>query len=73
MGFLRNRIGNANQEMALENTALIQALNKAQAVIWFDLEGNILDAQHAERFLRDDCARLTNWWQLIERDRLSFA
>ncbi|MGB0901860.1 methyl-accepting chemotaxis protein [Halocynthiibacter sp.] len=44
MGFLRNRIGNANQDMALENTALIQALNKAQAVIWFDLEGNILDA-----------------------------
>ena len=50
MGFLRNKIGGADQTVALESSALIAALNKAQAVIWFDLDGNILDAN--ENFLQ---------------------
>jgi len=44
MGFLRNKIGTGSQDVTLENSALITALNKAQAVIWFDLEGDVLDA-----------------------------
>lgn len=44
MGFFRFNSGTGNQDATLENSALIAALNKAQAIIWFDLNGNVLDA-----------------------------
>lgn len=50
MGFFRFNTGTGNQDNTPENLALIAALNKAQAIIWFDLEGNILDAN--ENFLQ---------------------